>query len=84
MADLLQFFAVYLNNLTLWARLLLIFFVSCSNVLCMLLIITSFRTSQIMAEFFFQWMIYLNLSHFTSIINLVDAITSSSNGGGLL
>ena len=42
MADLLHFFAFYVNNLTLWAR-------SSSNLLCMLLISSS-RTSSIMAE----------------------------------
>ena len=50
MADLLRFFTFYVNNLTLWARYLEKFFtLSFSNLLCMLLM-TSSRTSAIMAE----------------------------------
>ena len=50
MADLLRFFSFYINNLTLWAIYMKSFFhVSCSNLLCMLLISSS-QTSSIIGE----------------------------------
>ena len=69
MADLLQFFAFYVNNLTLWARhdnLQKVFHISSSILLCMLLICTSW-TSSIVAEKI-QWPINCDFLHFTSII----------------
>ena len=69
MADLglLQFFAVYSTNF--------IFHVSCSNLLCMLLL-TSSRTISILAEKIPNWLFHCNFLNFTSIILPCDNFKS--------
>ena len=72
MADLLRFFAFYVNKITCK-----VFHVSSSNFLCMILISSS-RTSAIMAAKKSKWPIYCDFSHFTSTICLCGRDTLKS------